>query len=73
MSDIIWIIGYSSGIGLAVGLVAGEWLDSMDVLFAPYRKIRRNLTRLSFWELIRLNNDIDAELEARREAKQAAE
>ena len=73
MTDIIWIIGYSFGIGLAVGLVAGEWLDSMDVLVSPYRKIRRILTRLSFWELIHLNNNIDAELEARREAKQAAE
>lgn len=73
MSDIIWIIGYSFLIGVAIGLVGGEFLDSMDVLFHPYRKIRRNLMRLSFWELIHLNNDIDAELAARKEAKVEAE
>ena len=73
MSDILWIIGYTFGIGVTVGLVAGEFLDSMDVLFTPYRKIRRNLIRLSFWELIHLNNDIDAELDARKEARQVEE
>ena len=72
MSDILFLIGYSVGLGFVIGLFVGDWLDSLDILFPRWRTFRKNLKSCSYWELIRMSNEIDSELNERHEEKVAS-
>lgn len=60
------ILGFISGVALACGS------DIRDVLFPFLGRFRAALKRGSYWELVRMSNMIDAEMEERSTARMIA-
>lgn len=70
MKDLIWLIVSSVGLGFIGGLWAGDKMDMLDVLFPFRRHFLKRLKNTSFWDLIRMSNEIDNELEERRKKRE---
>ena len=69
MSSTIEAVTVASALAFICGLAFGDWLDMGDLLFPFFRRFQATVKRSSYWELIRMTNEIDNELEARRASR----